>query len=73
MRLSFDIVFLGLFEGELSVERPSDNIGESPEVVIENSNNIIGEYEISTNIQRHLGQIERHISAFDNNFDIGFR
>lgn len=71
--LSFDVEFIGLFNGEISIERPSNTISERPRITISNSDSIIGEYKISTNIMRHLNQIERHIVSKNDVFHIGFR
>lgn len=71
--LSFDIEFIGLFNGEISIERPSNTISERPSITISNSDSIIGEYKITTNIMRHLSQIERHIVSKNDVFHIGFR
>lgn len=71
--LLFDVELIGLFQGEVSVQRQSNMFSEKPSISVSNSNNIVGEYKINTNILRHLNQIERHITSKDGVFHIGFR
>lgn len=71
--LSFDLEILGIFNGVVSIDRASNTFGEKPCVTISNSEAVLGKYEINKQVLRHINQLERHIKAQDNVFDIKFR
>ena len=67
--LAFDFMFLGLTPGEEPLVRSQTSFSTKPNILMSSSKNIIGEYQISNDIRRHLNQTERHILNCQNIFN----
>lgn len=70
---SFSIEILSLVEGEISLERVNNTIFNKPVISVSNSTNILGEYELSRKMNRHIKQLERNITKEQDTFKLTWR
>lgn len=74
---SYDLQFYGLYEVDENDKplgiKPTLSIGNSPIVTTSEDGNIIGKYELTRNVRRHLMQIERKIKSMEDTYNITWR
>lgn len=71
--ISFDLQILGLTEGEVPITHSYNTFLPSPKISTSNTYNILGKYNVSRDIRRHIKQLERGIVKDENVFNITWR
>lgn len=69
----FDIEVIGISEGKEQPQSINYAIFNKPVISVSNSTNILGEYELSRKINRHIKQLERNITKEQDTFKLTWR